>query len=125
MLAAALISQRWSSWSTLQASKPLWLGSNSLPFNMFSTISGYQPRQAAPPISLASKQRLNHFTNQFSDVFRNRRSTRLTTTDFPSPEEPEAAAVPANDGFGLHDHQGRPPIAPNPAQPSPEQSIGG
>jgi len=33
--------------------------------------------------------------------------------------------VPANDGFGLDDDQGELPIAPNFAQPSPEEPIGG
>ena len=33
--------------------------------------------------------------------------------------------MPANDGFGLDDDQGGLPIAPNFAQPSPEEPIGG
>src|SRR4051794_25801490 len=65
-----------------------------------------------------------HFTDQFSHAFGDRRSARLTAKDFPCPEEPESAAVPAKDGCRLDDHQHRPPIAPNLAQPSPEQSIG-
>jgi hypothetical protein len=31
-------------------------------------------------------------------------------TDFPSPEQPEALAVPGNDGFRLDDDQGGSPI---------------
>ena len=58
-------------------------------------------------------------TDQFSHVFRDRRSTRLAVSNFPCPEQPEALAVPANDGFRLDDDQGRSPIAPHFAQPSP------
>jgi hypothetical protein len=49
----------------------------------------------------------------------------LAVTNFPDPEQPEALAVPADDGFRLDDDQGRSPIPPNVAQPSPEDSIGG
>ena len=49
----------------------------------------------------------------------------LAIPNFPCPKQPEAAAVPADDGFRLDDDQGRSPIAPNVAQPSPEESIGG
>ena len=34
-------------------------------------------------------------------------------SDFPSPEQPEALAVPGNDSLRLDDDQGRSPIAPN------------
>jgi len=42
----------------------------------------------------------------------------------PGPEQPEAFAVPANDGFRRDDDQGRSPIAPSFAQPRPQESIG-
>src|SRR6516164_1396731 len=35
-------------------------------------------------------------TDQFSNVFRNRRPPRLAATDFPGPEQAEAPAVPGN-----------------------------
>jgi hypothetical protein len=49
----------------------------------------------------------------------------MAMTNFPSPEQPEALTVPANDGFRLDDDQGRSPIAPDCAQPRPEEPIGG
>src|SRR6266851_2454080 len=66
-----------------------------------------------------------HLPNQLADFFRHRWAPGLAMTNFPGPEEPEALAVPANDGFGLDDDQGRSPIAPSFAQPRPEESIGG
>jgi len=43
----------------------------------------------------------------------------------PGPEQPEAGAVPANDGLGLDDGDGLPPAAPQAGQPDPQQPIGG
>jgi hypothetical protein len=43
----------------------------------------------------------------------------LAVTDFPRPEQPEALAVPANDGFRFDDDQGRSPIDPVLSQPRP------
>ena len=60
-----------------------------------------------------------HLPNQLADFFRHRWATGLAMTNFPGPEQPEALAVPANDGFRLDDDQGRSPIAPSFAQPSP------
>ena len=56
-------------------------------------------------------------TDQFSDVFRNRRPPRSAATDFP--EQTEALAVPSNDTVGFDDDQSRPPAAPHRAQPYP------
>ena len=53
-----------------------------------------------------------HFADQFSHVFRNRGPAGLAVTNSLGPEEPEALAVPGNDGFRLDDDQGRSPIAP-------------
>src|SRR5260370_42541471 len=60
-----------------------------------------------------------HLANQLADFFRHRWAPWLAMTDFPRPEQPEALAVPANDGFQLFDHQGRLPLDPNLAQPRP------
>jgi hypothetical protein len=46
-------------------------------------------------------------------------------TDLPGPEQLETLAVPANDRFRFDDDQGRSPIAPDFAQPAPEESISG
>jgi len=53
-----------------------------------------------------------HFVDQFSHVFGNRRSARLTATNYPGPKHPQAGAVPANDSFRLDDDQGESPMAP-------------
>ena len=58
-------------------------------------------------------------TDQCSDVLRNRRPTRLPAPDFPGPEQTETGPVPSNDRIRFDDHQSRPPIAPNRAQPYP------
>jgi hypothetical protein len=54
-----------------------------------------------------------HSADQFSNLFRDRRSSRVAVTNLPGPEQPEALAVPGNDGFRLDDDQGRSPIVPN------------
>jgi len=46
-------------------------------------------------------------------------------TNFPSPEQPEALAVPGNDGFRFDDDERRSPVAPELLQPGPEVSIRG
>ena len=65
-----------------------------------------------------------HSTDQLPHVFGDRRSARVAVPNFPCPEQPKALAAPGDDGFGLNDDQGRPPIVPNFAQPRPEESIG-
>ncbi len=62
-------------------------------------------------------------TDQFSDVFWNRRPPRLAAVDFPSPEQTKAPAVPSDDGVRFDDDQSRPPVAPDRAQPYPKESI--
>jgi len=42
----------------------------------------------------------------------------------PDPEQPEAVAVPGNDGFELDDARGRLPIVPNLDSYAPGESIG-
>ena len=66
-----------------------------------------------------------HLPNQLADFFRHRWTPGLAVANFPGPEQPEALTMPANDGLRLDDDQGRSPIAPNFAQPSPEEPIGG
>ena len=60
-----------------------------------------------------------------ANLFRHRWAPGLPVTNFPCPEQLEALAVPANDSFRFDDDQGRSPVDPNLAQPSPEESIGG
>src|SRR5215470_8693484 len=45
-------------------------------------------------------------------------------SDLPSPEQPKAFPVPADDGRGFDDKDAGLPVVPDCAQPSPQQSIG-
>jgi site-specific DNA recombinase len=54
-----------------------------------------------------------HSTDQFSYLFGECGTARPAVTNFPGPEQPEALAVPGNDGFRLDDDQGGSPIVPN------------
>jgi len=45
-------------------------------------------------------------------------------SDLPSPEQPKAFPVPADDGRSFDDKEAGLPILPDCAQPSPQQSIG-
>ncbi len=72
-------------------------------FEQFAVDAGRAPKRI-----LAA-----HSTDQFSHIFRDRRSARLAMTNFPAPEQPEALAMPGHDGLRLDDDQGRSPIVPN------------
>ena len=84
-------------------------------FEQFAVDAGRAPKRI-----LAA-----HLPNQLANLFRHRWASGLAVTNFPGPEQLEALAVPANDGFRSDDHQGRSPVDPNLAQPRPEESIGG
>ncbi len=43
----------------------------------------------------------------------------------PRPILSKAAALPPQDGLRTHDHQGVPPLGPDPGQSDPEQPISG
>src|SRR6516225_2962639 len=66
-----------------------------------------------------------HSADQFPNVFRYRRPSMLPGPDLPCPEQTEALPVPGDHGLRLDDQQRRSPIAPDLADPSPEESIGG
>jgi hypothetical protein len=44
-----------------------------------------------------------HPVDQVSDLAGNARSTRLPVSNLPSPQQPEAFAMPGHDGFRFHD----------------------
>ena len=48
---------------------------------------------------------------------------RLAVSDLPGPEQAKAFPVPADDGRGFDDKDAGGPVAPDGAQPSPQQSI--
>jgi hypothetical protein len=83
------------------------LGDVDVEFKQFAVDTGRAPERI-----LAA-----HLANQLANLFRHWWTPGLAMTDFPRPEQIEAFAVPANDGFRLDDDQGRLPIVPSFAQP--------
>ena len=66
-----------------------------------------------------------HRTNQGSDVRRDCRSSQLSPSNLPGPEQAEALAVPTDHRRRLHDDGARLPIHPDRRQPGPQESIRG
>jgi hypothetical protein len=66
-----------------------------------------------------------HFADQLANLFRHPWAPGLSVTNLPAPQQPETLTVPANDGCRLDNDQGRSPIAPNFAEPSPKEAIAG
>jgi hypothetical protein len=64
-----------------------------------------------------------HSADEMSDLAGNCGSSRLAKSDFPSPEETKALAMPGNDGLGLNDSQRGAPVAPDGEQPDPQQTV--
>src|SRR5437660_1385629 len=64
-----------------------------------------------------------HSADEMSDLAGNRGSSCLAKSDFPSPEETKALAMPGNDGLGLNDSQRGAPVAPDGEQPDPQQTV--
>jgi len=66
-----------------------------------------------------------HLPNQLANLFRHRCASGLAVTNLPGPAQLDALAVPADDGFRLHDNEEVGPPWPKTAQRSPEQPIKG
>src|SRR5580700_5127820 len=64
-----------------------------------------------------------HATNQLADLAADLRSSGVAEPRPPSPEQPEAGAMPGYYRFRLHQYQGLGPARPQGAQRNPEQSI--
>ena len=64
-------------------------------------------------------------SDQLPDVFRDRRSAGLPTSDLPCPERPESLAVPGNHSLWPNDDEGGSPIGPQTGKPCPEETISG
>ncbi len=47
----------------------------------------------------------------------------MSASGFPSPEQPEASSLPADECFGLEDDQTVSPIGPNPHKETPKISV--
>ena len=74
------------------------------------------PKRAPQPI------RSRHRANQCADVGWHGRSTEPAAA-LPGPQQPEAAAVPADNRVGPDDHERRSPFMPNPRQTNPEHAV--
>jgi hypothetical protein len=58
-----------------------------------------------------------------TDVRRHTRPPRSASA-LPSPNQPEAAAVPADDGVRFHEHEPTAPFRPDTREPDPEDTVG-
>src|SRR4051812_22870071 len=65
-----------------------------------------------------------HRPNQSTDLLGHDGTPRLALSNFPSPKEAKALPMPAEDGRGLDEKETGPPMVPDLAQPSPQESIG-
>ena len=65
-----------------------------------------------------------HLADQFADFDRKAWATRSAMTHLPGPEKSKALTMPADDGLGLDDDQGGPPVFPEFTQPRPKEPIG-
>src|SRR3954471_18191565 len=65
-----------------------------------------------------------HRPNQSTDLLGHDGTPRLALPNFPSPKEAKALPMPAEDGRGLDEKETGPPMVPDLAQPSPQESIG-
>jgi hypothetical protein len=66
-----------------------------------------------------------HHPDQIADRLRYAGLTGLAAANSPRPEQVEAFTMACNRCFGLDDHQGGFPPAPQAEQPEPEDSISG
>src|SRR6058998_2601707 len=64
-----------------------------------------------------------HPPDQFSNLARHWRPPESTTAAFPRPKQPEACAMPRNDGFRSDDDECRSPSGPDAGQPRPQEAI--
>jgi len=65
-----------------------------------------------------------HPSDEIPDLSWNFRTAFASPPAFPTPEELEAFAMPADNGLWLHDDEGLGPVSPDPRQKDPEQAIG-
>jgi hypothetical protein len=63
-----------------------------------------------------------HRPNQRADLSSDGRTPQPVAA-LPRPKEAESVPMPGDDGFGLHDNERRPPLAPDSGKPDPEQPV--
>ena len=66
-----------------------------------------------------------HGPNQLAHLLGHAGSPRLTVTHLPGPEQAKAFPVPGDDGRRFDDKDAGPPVFPDGAKPSPQESIRG
>jgi hypothetical protein len=66
--------------------------------------------------------RVRHLADQLADVGRYRRPAGAVTA-LPGPEQAKPTPVPGDDRGWLHQDERRPPLAPDPREPHPEQPV--
>src|SRR6266849_419308 len=66
-----------------------------------------------------------HPADQIPDLAGNGGPTHPAMPDLPGPEETKSLAVPGDRRRGLDDVQRRAPVAPNPGEEHPQQTVGG
>ena len=66
---------------------------------------------------------MGHAANQFPDLAIDARPSRFAGARLPPPIKFETLAMPADDGFGLHDHQRGAPVRPQPRKSHPKDAI--
>jgi len=62
-------------------------------------------------------------TDQIPDLLRDGGPSGCSVPNFPSPEQPEAFAMPGDDRLGFDDDERGPPIGPGSGQPRPEDKV--
>jgi hypothetical protein len=88
------------------------------PMSMPSVSSSPMDAGSAPKRILAAQP-----LDQTADFLRDYWPTRLPAPNLRGPEQPEALAVPIDDGLRLDDHQRRSPAGPETGKPCPEEAI--
>ena len=64
-----------------------------------------------------------HLADQVANLGGELRAADQVGPGLPPPVEPEALAVPRQNGGGLHDDETGPPAVPDPGQPDPEDPV--
>src|ERR1700674_1894607 len=66
-----------------------------------------------------------HPADQIADLAGNGGPTRPAMPDLPGPEKAKSLAMPGDRGRGFDDVQRRAPVAPDPREENPKQTVGG
>ena len=90
----------------------------------FAHIEAQLEQFAMDPRRAPERVLTAHRADQVTDLLGHRGPPGLTLSNFLSPEQAKALAMPIEDGRGLNEEERGPPVVPDLAQPSPQKSIG-